>query len=76
MSSKFRSAGRRFFSLAVYEGIVTRAEQTGATIAEICASDRTLPSAPTAYTAVYSDAALAARYAEVMRQRKLTEGAA
>jgi hypothetical protein len=71
MSNGFRSSGRRFFSLSVYESIVDRAEQSGKTIAEICASDRTLPSAPTAYTAVYSDAKLAARYAEVMRQRKL-----
>jgi hypothetical protein len=72
MSTTNRSTGRRFFSAAIFELIVTRAEERQQTILEICTQDRSLPSPALAYSEIYGDAALAERYAEVMKQRKLS----
>jgi hypothetical protein len=76
MSGEYRNTGRKQFSSGIYAQIIARVEETGLTIRELCAADRTLPAASTVYSKVYEDQQLTARYAEALRQRKLSEGAA
>jgi hypothetical protein len=72
----YRNTGRPYFPTRIFESVVERAEETGQTIREICAKDRSLPAASTVYPRIYEDEQLAARYAAAMRNRKLTEGTA